>query len=59
MDAPKAEEHTLKGTAADTLEDRSKDMSITSSTPLRYKTILVPHNGSAVNKQILLQLHVV
>jgi hypothetical protein len=47
MDAPNAEEHTLKGTAAaDTLDGTSKDMSVSSSTPLRYKTILVPHDGS-------------
>jgi nucleotide-binding universal stress UspA family protein len=44
MDTPKAEEHTLKGTA----EDTSKVMSITFSTPLRYKTILVPHDGSTM-----------
>ena len=43
MDAYKPEEHTLKDTAADTLEE-----SINSSTPLRYKTILVPHDGSAM-----------
>ncbi|MGC2573446.1 MAG: universal stress protein [Candidatus Nitrosopolaris sp.] len=42
MDTPKAEEHTSK----DTLEDTSKAMSVTSLTPLQYKTILVPHDGS-------------
>ena len=39
MDPDKAEENTLKGTAV---------TSIVSSTPLRYKTILIPHDGSAM-----------
>jgi nucleotide-binding universal stress UspA family protein len=38
MDAAKAEENTL--------DDTLKDMLITSSTTLLYKTILVPHDGS-------------
>ena len=46
MDTPKAEEHTLEYTSKDTLEDTSKAMSVTSFTPLQYKTILVPHDGS-------------
>jgi len=38
MGPPKAEEHTL--------EDTSEAMSVTPFTPLQYKTILVPHDGS-------------
>jgi nucleotide-binding universal stress UspA family protein len=33
---------------AHTLEDTSKDMSITPSSPLQYKTIVVPHDGSTM-----------
>jgi hypothetical protein len=40
MDAPHAEGHTL--------EDKLEDTSIISSTPLRYKTILVLHDGSTM-----------
>ena len=39
MDPDKAEENTFKGTAL---------TSIISSTPVRYKTILIPHDGSAM-----------
>ena len=48
MDAPKAEEHTLEDTSKGTLEDTSKAMSVIPFTPLQYKTILVPHDGSAM-----------
>ena len=46
MDAPKAEEHTLEYTSKDILKETSKAISVTPFTPLQYKTILVPHDGT-------------